>query len=577
MQIRFPLCVLVATAAAVTVLAQQPDADAAKLKEQRRTALTARVASDADQLKLPENRALIHARLGVIAWRNDAEHGKKLFQTAVGELNAAQQEAESAKGRSHLYQDLLNSQNLRPQILNIIAGVDPEFALESLYRTRPANVARAMAGEASEKINDQVANRAYLVQAEMNLEQRLIRMAADKNPEKAAAMLKDTIRKRLSNETYESLKKLYLLDASAGTELADDVLSRLNSASFLKDNQPVWDLLQLSTSMITDHIRERGPDEKYLAFNDARIRTLSVKLLGSYTDNAARIGYVPFEQLEPIAKRYSPGMIEKLRKAAESPGSGWVGHRRRPSNPEYESFVKTNPSAEQMVQNAGRFSPDVQRQLFQNAANKFTESGQYQNAMALLNDKFDGDALDNAVSSLNWHYANHLMQKGEFDAAEALMLEFNESNRVSGLISLAQNVYNGDPAANKGTSINLLRRVRGLISDQPENYNETSQLFSLINAMAAIEPAEAFANLEPLIDPFNTLIQAFAVVQGYQGGQLRQGEYQLANGNNFGIYIDQGMFRNLAVADFDRTNALIDSLARPELRISLRMYLAEGL
>ncbi len=46
---------------------------------------------------------------------------------------------------------------------------------------------------------------------------------------------------------------------------------------------------------------------------------------------------------------------------------------------------------------------------------------------------------------------------------------------------------------------------------------------------------------------------------------------------NFGINIDPTMFHNLALVDFDRTNAIIDSFARTELRIPLRMYLAESL
>ncbi|MEO5859506.1 MAG: hypothetical protein ABIR33_11215, partial [Pyrinomonadaceae bacterium] len=90
---------------------------------------------------------------------------------------------------------------------------------------------------------------------------------------------------------------MYLLDADAGLELADDVLRRLNSAAFIANNQPVYDLIQLSTSIITDHVRERQPDEKYLAFSDPGVRSLSIKLITTYIDNTARIGYVPFEQL----------------------------------------------------------------------------------------------------------------------------------------------------------------------------------------------------------------------------------------------------------------------------------------
>jgi hypothetical protein len=577
MQIRFPLSLLALTVAAATVFSQQQDTDAVKLKEQRKAALVARIVTDAEQLKLADNRAILNARLGVLAWKNDPEQAKKLLQSAVSELNAAQQEAESAKGKANLYQDLLNSQNIRPQILNTIASVDPEYALESLYRTRPAAVARAMAGETSEKLNDQYSNRSYLAQAEINLEQRLLRMVADKNPEKAAAILKDSIRKRLSNETYESLKKLYLLDANVGTELADDVLGRLNSAAFIANNQPVYDLIQLSTSIISDHIREHQPNEKYLAFNDSGVRTLSIKLINTYVSETARIGYVPFEQLEPFAKRYAPNQVERLRKAAESGRSGWGGHRGISTNPEYNEFIKTNPTADQLVQNAGKFSPDLQRQMYQSAANKFSESGQYQNAVALLNDRFEGDALENAVGSLNWYYAHYLMQKGDYDAAETMMLEFGESNRISGLTSLAQNFFNKNPAENKDRAAGILRRVRSLLPERPENYNETQQLFSLITAMTAIEPADAFANLEPLVDEINPLIQAFAVVQGFQGGQLRQGEYPISNGINFGINVDPTMFRNLALIDFDRTNAIIDSFARTELRISLRMYLAESL
>lgn len=575
MQIRFPLGLLIVCAASIGIFAQQADTETAKIREQRRAALLGKVGVDADQLKLPENRAILSARLGALAWKTDPEHGKKLLQAAISDLNAAQQEAEAAKGKAHIFSDLLNSQNIRPQVLNTIASVDPEYALESFYRTRPTAVARAMAGETGEKINDQGQNKSYLVQSESNLEQRLQRLVADKNPDKAAAILKETIRKRLSNETYESLKQLYLLDAAAGNELAENVLGRLNSAPFMANNQAVHDLMQLSTSIISDHIRERSPNEKYLTFSDAGVRNLAIKLMNTYAENAMRIGYIPVEQLEPFAKKYSPGYVERLRKAAESTRSGWGHHRGIPTSPEYDAFIKTNPTADQLVQNAGKFSPELQRQMFQSAANKFSETGQYQNAVAMLNERFEGDTLENAIGSLNWYYAHHLIQKGDFDAAEAMMLEFGESNRISGLTSLAQNLYQRNPAENRNRAAGILRRVRSLMPERPENYSELSQIFALINAMTVIEPADAFSNLEPLVEQLNTLTQAFAVVQGYQGNQLRQGEYQLSGGMNFGIYVDPSMFRNLSNSDFERTNSLIDSLSRTEIRIQLRMYLVE--
>ena len=123
-----------------------------------------------------------------------------------------------------------------------------------------------------------------------------------------------------------------------------------------------------------------------------------------------------------------------------------------------------------------------------NAANKFSETGQYENAVALLNDRFEGDALENAVGSLNWYYAHHLMQKGDFDTAEAVMLEFGESNRISGLTSLAQTIFNKNPTENKNRAAGILRRVRSLLPDRPENYNETHQL-SPVNGNVGIDAA----------------------------------------------------------------------------------------
>ena len=157
------------------------------------------------------------------------------------------------------------------------------------------------------------------------------------------------------------------------------------------------------------------------------------------------------------------------------------------------------------------------------------------------------------------------------------MLEFHENLRVSALTSLAQAIFNRNPAENKNRATGVLRRVRLLLPQNPETNNDINQLFAFINATALIDPSESFATLEPLIDQINTLTHAFSIVQAYQGGQMRHGEYQLAGGMNFGVHVDQTMFRSLSIADFERTNALIDSLSRLEMRISIRLYLAENL
>ena len=94
--------------------------------------------------------------------------------------------------------------------------------------------------------------------------------------------------------------------------------------------------------------------------------------------------------------------------------------------------------------------------------------------------------------------------------------------------------------------------------------------------MAGIEPAEAFRNVEPVVDQINQLTEAWAIVNAFQGGNVRQGEYVMGAGLSFGLYIDPSTFRTLAQKDFDRTMTLIDGLQRREMRILFLTSLLEG-
>ena len=550
------------------------EAEVEKAKAERRAKLIAAIEEDASQLRLPENRAFINVKIGGAAWKVDEELARKLFRTAINDLIAAQQTAETAKNPSQFY-DLLNSQNTRPHILNAIAAYDAEFALDAMNRSRPTAIQRALAaGTENSKIGAISGNKLYLAQSEINLEQRLVRLAAEQKPEKAIALMKDTVRKKLSAETLNLLQKIHQKEPAAANELANETLSKLIAADFFKNDQPAYELLNLSNTMISEFLKERQPEEKFIAIDESRVRRLSEKMIKLYITDGPRMGWIPLEQLEPAVKRFSPASYEPLRKAASTRQRG---HGMVPPDPEYRKLVESNLSAEVLVAAAKNFDPETRRSIYQNAANKFTEGGQYQYAVALLNEKFEGDALENALNSMNWYYAHHLMQKGQYDAAETVMLEFNDSNRISALTSLASTVYNANREENRTRAAGILSRVRALLPDRPENQNEMSQMFSLIGAMADIEPADAFRTLEMMVDQLNQLIDAFAVVSSYQsGGNLRQGEYLMANGFNFGMYIDPNMFQKLSQNDPDRTTAFINSFGRREVRVLLLLFLLEG-
>ena len=555
---------------------QNPDAE--KLKAERRSKLIASIAREASELTLPENSAVISARLGAAIWKEDPERAGKLFRDAIGSLVTAQNLAETTKNSNQQNYELLNSQSTRPTVLNAIAPADAEFALESLYKTRPIAVQKALAqGTRNSKINGSGSNSTYLAQQEINLEQRFIRLLAEQKPQRSVEMLKESIKKQLSAETLAMLKKLWEKDPTAANELANTVVDRLISTQFVASNNQVnYELLNVSNAILGESTRERSPEEKGIAFDESRLRSLAQKVIATYTEYAHAMGYVPLEVIDPIAKRFGlSAQYAQLKKVSETLRG--FGHGGGPSSdPEYTKLMASDPSAETLMSEAKKFPPDTRRSIYQTAANKLSDSGQYDRAVALLNDQFEDDALENAISSLNWYYAHLLVNRGDFDGAEAMMMQFNDSNRISALTSLAMTIYNKDQKENRARANAILQRVRSLLPEKPETSTEFSQLFQLIGVMTTIDPAEGFRHFEPVVDRINELTEAWAVVNAFQGGNIRRGEYLLNGGYNIGIYIDPSMINKFAQEDFTRTMGLIDGFSRREMRITLAIGLLES-
>ena len=102
-------------------------------------------------------------------------------------------------------------------------------------------------------------------------------------------------------------------------------------------------------------------------------------------------------------------------------------------------------------------------------------------------------------------------------------------------------------------------------------------LTQIISSYGAIEPDEAFRLFEPLIPQMNELSDAAAVINGFQrNSNVKQGEYAMISGNSWGFYgADFSVLSRLSVKDFDRTLSLIDAFTRREIRVSLKLQLAE--
>lgn len=564
----------VVPAAAQEAASANTAANADKLA--KKTELIEQILSDAPGFRLGENRSYAFARAGAAICKSDIKTAQSLFQRSINDLQNAQMlvDTEDKSGAGRLEWQI--NRIARPNILTVIGGCDAEFALDSLFRTRTMSIQNAIAqsSEPTSKIDDPNRANSQVAQTELNLEQRLTRLAADQNPELALKLLQDSIKKGLSPETLNSLRKLFEKDPESANSLAADAMSRLLSANFSSDADDRGEV-NLANAILNDQMRVRKPGTKDLKFDDSQLRSLASKYIAFSISEVSRRPGTNFTSLVRIAEKFAPGSVAALKKLERERTPASL--RNVMPNSDTRRVMESNMTAPQILAEARRMPADSRGPLYQNAANKMASSGDLDGAMALLNANFTGRALDNAVNSLNWWYAGVLMNQGKFSEAEALIDQFPESNRRTALMNLAAKAYAKDKVGNKEYAIGVLNKARTLMPDRPVDQTTLGQFVQLTIAFAEVDTDEAFNTFQPVIAQINELSDANAVVSGFQGtGLVRNGEFILPASPNFGFQIEPNLLRTLAKADFDRTVKLLDGLTRREVRTYFRFQLVES-
>ncbi|MEO8648981.1 MAG: hypothetical protein ABI539_07435 [Acidobacteriota bacterium] len=568
------LIALFAVLAAGSLAAQQPD-DKAKSRSAEKGILVEQVLGEIPNLRLAENRAGALARTGVLVCKSDPKLAAEIFRSSVSDLLSAQSFAEADRKNPGPNQDLLNSQVTRPMILRMIAGCDAEFALQSLYKSRPTAVERAFAipADAPPKLNNISPAYSTLAQNEINLEQLFMRLAAEQNPDSTIDLLKASLKKGLSAETLSLLKRLNSKDPVAAAEMADEVIGRLMQTGFLSGNQPDRQAISLAGAILAEFARNKTPTETPIKFDPARVHSLLDRLVSFYVVNGKKYGYSSFRNILPAADKLSPSAARQLRSLEATSRPTVPGSQ----DSEFSKLLSTNPNADTLLAYARRASETNQRQAYFAAANKLADAGEYDRALAILNNTFSDETLENAIGSLNWYYVHLLMNKGRYSEAEQLIEQFGDNNRRAATVELAKALFRKDPVGNKNYAVTLLDKVRAELPARPETNFEMQQLVQLIVVYLDIEQSEGLRMFEPLIPLINDLSDASAMMWTFQGMlYVKQGEFMINQGFPYNLNLDPTIFRTMSQKDFDSTLKLVDGFNRREMRIWMKINLAEA-
>jgi hypothetical protein len=570
------LLTLLVCAASLTVYGQSSD-EAAKERLRRLTLVIDHLVAEAGSFQLSANRAYVLARTGKSICTLDRDRAGELFRSSLGELANAQASAVEMK-KGNLSNDLLNSLSIRPAVLRAIAECDGELALQGLYRTRPAAVELALAGsrEKSSKIGDVSNNFAALALNENALEQGLMRCAADQSPERAVQLLKESLKKGITSETFTLLQRLNAKDPDEAARIAASVIDKVGQKAFVKSNPPDYQALAMVMAFLSDFPLSREPNYKGIKYDDSVMRALAERAIAFYLEQSNGYSYLSAQTLIRVAEKLSPSNVNRI-KAQEQANTARFGGGQVTRNAELNTLMSSNPTAERLMSEAKNFSNDERRQILYAAANKLADRDEYNAAVAMVNDNFSGDVQENAIQSLNWYYAHRLMNLGKYPEAERFMNEFPENNRNAALINLAQVVYAKDKEKYRDYAMSILDRVRSQMPQRPPTQAEMGYLMQLVMAYIKIGPEQAFSTVESLVPQVNELCDASIMIYSFQGGwNMQQGEGIISQGLPFPSYIEPSVFQGLADKDLERTVKLIEQFSRVELRTTFKLQLLES-
>lgn len=553
-----------------TAFAQGVPYDAEKIAERqkREIAFAEQILTDAGNLRLPENRAYVFAKIGNVLWSADEKRARQLFQNSVNDLLAAQTEAAAEKGNRQAFQNLIYGQQPRWEILNLIANRDAESALEAASKTRPPKIAQALAALTSSYPSQMQ----YYARSELQNEQRLLALAAEQNPERATKLLRESLKKGFTYETVNLLKKIYQKDAAAANSLAEEVGEKFLSVEYTAENYQDFENLSYFVNEIG---QTRPAEEKGLQVSDKLLRGLADKMTGFWLNPEVKSQY-GYGSLNTVEK-FFPDRAARVKQKFERIND----QHQTPQQQEYQKILQSDISAEEMINRAEKYPRSWRGAMYRQAADKMSKSGNVAQAEKLLTDNLSEEEAENHLFQFNYNLTTQAISEGKFDEANALISRLpNENYRVSAYTQLASAIFYKDQKENRKWALSVLDQARAGISDVPESDWEMSSLINIANICAMIEPARAFSMIEPLIAPLNEISQANAVLAKHRNyGNFRQGEFQIGPGQGaIGVHGLENILQQLKNEDFDRVIQFTNSFSRLDNRIALQIQLVnEGL
>lgn len=541
--------------------------------EQKALAMLEELLTDAQTLRLPENRARVLAAAGDMLWRHDEKRARSLFGDAMKTLAQVihlpedSPEALPENVRWQVY-------NLRQELVQMIARNDAQLALDFLAATRqPAN------GQQAASNDDQ----------ESQLELLLAQQVVQQDPKRALALAKEKLETAKNPGVVGNL--LYSLrekDFAAAQELTEIVLGKLRGVSVLDqesatfainllhhaphpDNNP--EALSGQQKYLISHVVARELIEKVLAATQAEF----AKLKNQSDPNLRYPALNLINNLKSFMshiEKYAPASLPALKRILPEADKMKDVHQKRWDDLN-ELAQKGSPDL--LIQAAAKAAPEMQNNYFQRAAQLAREKGDVERARQIIKEGIsDSNQQRQALREIDQQVMWQRINENKYDEARQLMAGMRyDWERINVLTQMAMNAQNG---GKKEIAAQFMEEALTMIDGQAESSQILNSRFLIAGVFVQINPARSFEVIESMLDQFNELLGAAAVVESFQQqGSFRQKEMVLNSGGLASQYLPQygQQLAALVRTDLPRVQTIINRFTRSEARIAVRMFVLQ--
>ena len=541
---------------------------AQKVMEEKALNLLDSTLAGAQTLKLVENQALFQTVAGDLLWTREEKRARSLFQDAISALTLALNASERARSPNNSYWILAQS---RSQTIQMIAGRDAQFALDLLRASHPV---ASVGTDADPELNNQ----------ELMLEQAIAIQAAENDPRLALKMAQENLKKGVSFNLLNLLRRLQQKDGEAATQLAVDIVRKLKTED-LMSRQAAFTaigLLRVSLQPMRGDVDaptkgQGNTQRKQLLLDDETVRDLAETVVNAALSASSNQPFLlmQVQSLLPDLERHVPQRALQLRekvaevtKTIDPRGRAWM---------QFEPLLQ-NGSTDAILAAAADAPVDMRNALYLVAVRKLMEAGEMDRARQITSDNVSGTERDQMLVQIDQVAIGNAIKQQKIEKAKEIISRISsKEGKASELAELATGVMaQGD----RKLALDLLEQARRLINSPPANQKQIDAVLQVAGAYALVEPARTFELIDPLIDQANEMITAAALLDKFGAGQgvFKRGEMLLQSGFSqangpYAPYVKK--LTSLARADFERTKAAADRFQRNEIRLMGRLLIAQ--